>query len=99
MLHHKPDGKYAVRFFYYKKLFFMYENIRAARYSDGFYQASTRKREHILQWYIYFVHFMLSTYKSVYGMCIDSHAAISYSFSKELFSGEWPHNCHPRIKQ
>ena len=33
----------------YKKLFFMYENIRAARYSDGFYQASTHKREHILQ--------------------------------------------------
>lgn len=77
----------------------MYENIRTARYSDGFYQASTRKRGHILQQYIHFVHFMLSTYKSVYCMCIDSHAVISYSFSKELFSGEWPHNCHPRIKQ
>ena len=60
----------------------MYENIRAARYSDDFYQASTRKREHILQWYIHFVHFMPLPYKSVYGMCIDSHAAISYSFSK-----------------
>ena len=42
---------------------------------------------------------MPSPYKSVYGMCIDSYAAISYSFSKELFSGEWLHNCHPRIKQ
>ena len=60
----------------------MYENIRAARYSDGFYQASTRKMEHILQQYIHFVHFVPSTYKNVCGMCIDSHAAISYSFSK-----------------
>ena len=42
---------------------------------------------------------MPSTYKSVYDMCIDSLATISYSFSEELFSGEWPHNCHPRIKQ
>ena len=90
MIHRKPrpDGSFAVRFFYYRKLFFMYENIRTARYSDGFYQASTRKIAHILQNYIRFAHFMPSTYKSVYGMCIDSRAGISYSFNKELFPGE-----------